>query len=68
MAHDEFLDSIDYDAIIYDVVEQTPSFMEGDVKKGISRNIEYPTEAVKSGIQGMSLLYLHFRIFILKNI
>ena len=37
---------------IFDVVEQQPTFKEGDVRAWLARNMQYPPVAAENGIQG----------------
>jgi len=37
---------------IFDVVEQQPTFKEGDVRAWLGRNMQYPPVAAENGIQG----------------
>ena len=37
---------------IFDVVEQAPSFKEGDVRAWLARNMQYPPVAAENGISG----------------
>ena len=37
---------------IFDVVEQAPSFKEGDVRAWLARNLQYPPVAAENGISG----------------
>lgn len=59
----EMVDSVKptdaYDAKIFDVVEQMPSFKGGDtaLMQWLSQNIKYPVEAEEKGVQGRVIAF-----------